>query len=131
LQELRRKSWDNAGVAVIAAYMLFLQGLLGAFAVGSADAAQLDVFGNPLCITSGEHGAAGTDTAHHETMPDCCAVSCGIVAPAAHEDRSPHSLANPLAVAAQPMPAPFAAIAHRFTVEQRPGSPRSPPALAD
>ncbi len=131
MNELRRKSWDNMGVAVIAAYMLILQGLLGAFATGTADAAAgLDIFGNPLCITSGEHAAAGTDTSHSTAPMECCTAACGMVAGAAPDGHAPHSLDNPLVVAVDASSAPLAALPRIIAPRRGPGSPRSPPLTA-
>lgn len=127
MHELRRKSWDNMGVAAIAAYMLFLQGLLGAFAIGAADAAQLDVFGNPLCITSGEHAAVDLDGSHTSSSMECCTAACGMGVGGASPSRAPHALDNPLSVTVDASAAPQAALPRIASTQRGPGSPRSPP----
>lgn len=125
----RGKLWGK-GVALVAAYMLVLQALFGAFAVGaSAGAAMLDEFGNPLCITSHLPAPAGGEGRDHSGMPDCCAPGCSMFAPVTSGDREPHALSNPLRV----LQASFAAtppIVAADHVATRPGNPRAPPPLA-
>lgn len=127
----RRRKQLNVGLALVAAYMLVLQALIGAFALGSAAASpMLDAFGNPLCITSmhsTDNGSGGSD---HGTMPDCCTASCSMFAPATADERTLSSVANPLpVVTARPAPG-FDTVAHTHAPEENPGSPRAPPATA-
>ena len=127
LRHVRLKS-RNMGVALVAACMLVLQGLVGAFALGSAAASPaFDAFGNPLCITSGDAGAHASHSPDHAALPECCTVACGMFAPVTADDRAPHSLANPLVPAPPSLRASFDSIGDASVVRRGPGSPRSPP----
>lgn len=118
------------GVAFVAAYMLVLQGLLGAFTLGAAAASPgLDAFGNPLCITSGS-SAPAFDGTGHDGPASSCAIACGMVAPVAADGRAPNSLSNPLVPLAASAPAPDCPVGSTFALQRGPGSPRSPPATA-
>ncbi|MFN3765255.1 MAG: hypothetical protein ACK4R3_06760 [Aliihoeflea sp.] len=118
------------GVALVAAYMLVLQALFGAFAAGaSAGVPMLDDFGNPLCITSHEPGPSGGEGRDHSGMPDCCAPGCSMFAPATDGDREPHALSNPLKVFRAIFVA-LPAIVATDDAASRPGSPRAPPLAA-
>lgn len=114
-------------VVLVAAYMLVLQAVTGAFAMGvAASAPPLDIFGNPLCITgSAVHNSGGTD--EHTAMPDCCAVACSMFSPATSDDRLARSLFNPLPASAHRVAATFEQCKLDQALERRPGSPRSPP----
>lgn len=63
--------------AIAIALILVVQTLGSAYATG-AGAVPLDAFGNPLCITSGNH-AAPTDGSHGGVQ-SCCALACTNVA---------------------------------------------------
>ncbi len=117
------------GVAFVAAWLLVVQMLAGAFVLGGAHAAPMvDAFGNPLCVTSETSGGDANDGERHAGLPDCCTTLCGMVAPAMPDDRTPHFLANPLTASSVEhfggddrlrAPAP----------DHDPGNPRAPPAL--
>lgn len=127
MKALKPKSW-NMGVAVVAAYMLMLQGLLGAFALGAANALpMMDVFGNPLCITSAEASASLPDERPHTGVPECCTVACSMFSALGAGDRTSSSLANPLSTPAAALFQPATVIIAPFTLERGPGSPRAPP----
>ena len=66
-----RTRW-SFGVALVAAWLLVLQSMVGAPAL-SASSAQLDSFGNVLCTTHGIKTVPGGDTGH---TPDCCFLGC-------------------------------------------------------
>lgn len=118
----------RTGIALVATYMLVLQSLIGAFAVGAAASSpMLDAFGNPLCITSSEAAEDNSDRSGHGTMPDCCTVSCSMFSSAIANAREAHSLHNPLEYAFVQTAFAFDSIASSFTLERGPGSPRSPP----
>lgn len=127
VRHFRRKSW-GPGFALVAAYMLVLQAMLGAFALGAAAASPvLDTFGNPLCIVSTDEATmpdGGQDD--HGALPDCCGSLCGMLAPLTAEDRAPRSLSNPLSpflqveFAFEEVVLPHASVHH-------PGNPRAPP----
>lgn len=68
--------WLALGLAI--ALLLQTLGTAHATALGGKPVL-LDAFGNPLCITSGEHGSAGDDT-RHGTLTDCCALACTVAA---------------------------------------------------
>jgi len=62
-------------VASIAAYVLVLQSLLGAFALGAGPAAaQTDAFGNVICTHAGAAEQPGGDRRDH--LPSCCTLGC-------------------------------------------------------
>lgn len=129
LRRLRRTS-RSTGIALVAASMLMLQAVLGAVALGTAHTAPLvDIFGNPLCITS----ATGPTDPHDErsaaALPDCCTSACSMFAPLMNDSRVAHSLPNPLAVPA-PLDFAFDPIALRPSPDHDPGSPRAPPLTA-
>jgi hypothetical protein len=71
-------------VAVAAAYVLFVQSLLGAIAAGAHAGPVFDVVGSVIC-SSGEakmlsrHGD-GPSQRHH--LPDCCLAGCSMFSPA-------------------------------------------------
>lgn len=123
-----RRKTGNLGVALAAAAMLVLQGFLGAFAVGTANASpMLDAFGNPLCITSVESHQTDTGHVDHTAMPDCCTVACGMFAPAASAGGSGHSLENALSTTAARLQTRDAVSGYTDEPQRGPGSPRSPP----
>lgn len=115
-------------VALVAASMLVLQALLGAFALGTAAASpMLDAFGNTLCITSTDAAEHGSHKGEHTALPDCCTVACGMFAFATADDRSPNSVSNPLVPAlALAMPAFHVTLPARG-VDYPPANPRAPP----
>lgn len=119
----RRKGW-GFGVALAAALMLVLQMSAAAFALGQGKP-PVDMFGNPLCITTGtDHGAPAKG--EHPSLPECCTLGCNIFSSV---------LASP------PVGVALAAENRRETViafhaarldpstapEHDPGSPRAPP----
>lgn len=115
-------------VAFVAAWMLIVQMVAGAFLIGGANAAPMvDAFGNPLCITSETTDSGSDDSDRHAGLPDCCTTLCGMVAPATQDDRTPRFLANPLT---------SVSVEHigeddHFgvaTPDHDPGNPRAPPA---
>lgn len=124
-----RRSGLSTGVTFVAAYMLVLQALLGAFAMGAASASpMLDAFGHPLCITSGDQGDIGTGK-DHTGLPDCCAPGCAMFAPITADDREPHALDNPLSVSFEiSIMSPAMPVAGN--ADHDPGKPRAPPLAA-
>ena len=117
------------GVALVAAYVLVLQALVGAFALGAAASPVLDAFGNPLCITSAASPDSGSDR-NHGYVPDCCTIACNMFAAVAAEDRTPSSLANPLPTLVEELIVAVDNVDRTPSPERNPGSPRSPPLIA-
>ncbi|MGV6876411.1 DUF2946 family protein [Pseudochelatococcus sp. B33] len=118
------RSW----VAVVAAYALVIQSLLGAFAIGaSAAPSRLDAFGTVICTSHGVEALPdGADPSKSGLMPDHCAVGCCAFA---HAILSvPDYTAVPVAFVPQEdavlRPAPEARASGR---EGLPGNPRAPP----
>lgn len=124
--DLKAHRRDRA-VAFIAAMLLVLQAFAASLAIGSSASASpmLDVFGNPLCITS--HLAPEQDDLGHSALPDCCTVSCSMFAAAMNGERAEISLANPLPVTDSSRHAAFDITPEPNQAARRPGSPRSPP----
>lgn len=123
-----RSKTVNMAVAFVAAYMLVLQALFGAFALGAAAASPLlDVFGDPLCVSAGATGESETAPGNHSVLPGCCTVACGMFAAATAADRHDHSLANPLAFSIVDRIRRFDDARRDFTLQRGPGSPRGPP----
>ena len=117
----------NMGVALVAAYMLVLQALFGAFAQGVAAASPFDDFGNPLCVTSGDAAERETAPGGTSALPECCLAACGMFAPAIAVDRNDHSLANPLELTAVDARPSISAIVLDLALDGSPGRPRGPP----
>lgn len=127
MRQLRHKR--ATAVAFVAACVLVLQSLLGAWA-NSAMAATplLDAFGNPLCITSVDHDGK-LPAGDHSKLPDCCAFGCSMVSSLL--DAAPDTglgLLRPLTsddvrfdlVEAFHVPGP----------DHHPGNPRAPPLMS-
>ncbi|CAH1655480.1 DUF2946 family protein [Chelatococcus asaccharovorans] len=121
----QRKGW--AWVALVVAYMLVLQSVLGAFAIGaSASPERNDVFGTFLCAPSGDLSGASDDAPVRKHLPDCCLYGCSMFAPvllslpAAAETPFEHS-----AVLAHPLP--DLGVRPPSRRDGSPGRPRAPP----
>lgn len=112
-----------------AAYLLVLQSLLGAFALGNGpNAGQLDAFGNVICTHEGTTELpAGDDHQRHDQS--CCLFGCSF---------SAASVGVPLDAVAllpvivweriAPQRLAFAGLARRS--ERSPANPRAPPLQA-
>src|SRR5690554_6635291 len=108
--------------------MLVLQAVLGSLMLGAAAGSPtLDSYGNPLCITSVDTSTEVDGGRDHGARPDCCGSMCGMAAPLIAEDRTPHSLANPLAFALQ-VEFALEEVAHLPATDRNQGNPRAPPA---
>lgn len=115
--------------ALVAAYLLVLQSVLGAFAFGlGPDASQRDAFGNVICTQEGAAELPGGDP-HRQHMPACCMLGCSLAS-------SVH--APPPAAAALARSVVFEAVAFvlpafrhlDFARDRSPSNPRAPPATA-
>ncbi|WP_321337232.1 DUF2946 family protein [Breoghania sp.] len=63
---------DTMWVAIIAAYMLVVQSLVGAVALGHGpETVALDFFGNPICSSNAGQTAPASDD-DRSKIPDCC-----------------------------------------------------------
>ncbi len=121
---LHRKGW-GLGVALVAALILMLQTAVGALAMGQGTP-PLDIFGNPLCITTSTNHTAPAKS-EHPTLPECCTLGCNMFAtqmaypPEAavlFVERLPEVVVRLDPARLDPPSAP----------EHDPGSPRAPPA---
>lgn len=128
--ELRlfRRYSGRTGIALVAAYLLVVQALLGSFALGIAAASPLlDAFGNPLCITTTDAAGTDTDRGIHDAVPDCCTVACSMFAPAPLHQHGAGLAPNPTAVSVAVPSVRSASAGPRLHPARSPGSPRSPP----
>jgi len=122
-----RTTKRHAATAFVAGYMLVLQLLLGGFMLGAANSGpMIDVFGNPLCITSGE---VHHDGSSNSDLPGCCFGPCSMFAPLAGGEPQQHVLENPLPHVASIMP-PQDAQSDPAAADNLPGNPRAPPLTA-
>lgn len=122
----RRKGW-GFGVALAAALMLILQTAAGALALGQGKP-PLDIFGNPLCITtSTEHTAPAKG--EHPSLPECCTLGCNMfsAASAMPSEGVVLSVRQRLQTAVRFLPA---RLDPSTDPKHDPGSPRAPPFLA-
>jgi hypothetical protein len=115
--------------ALVAAYLLVLQSVLGAFASGlSPDASQLDAFGNVICTQQGAAQLPGGDP-HQQHMPACCVLGCGMASAAFVPPPAAATVPGSFSVetVAFVLP-PFRHL--DFTRDRSPSNPRAPPARA-
>lgn len=115
--------------AFVAAYVLVLQSVLGAFALGTGpDASQRDVFGNVICTQEGAAQLPGGDP-HQQHMPACCVLGCGMTSAAYAPPREADTLAGSLSFETVAFVLP--AFRHLdFARDRSPSNPRAPPASA-
>ena len=119
----------GSAVAFVAACVLVLQSFLSAWAASAMPATPtLDIFGNPLCITSVDHDASG-QPGDQSAVQNCCAFGCASASPLPEPPGGEAGLLRPL-------------LAHsglRFhagdevrgdSPDHDPGSPRAPPLTA-
>lgn len=115
--------------ALVAAYLLVLQSVLGAFAFGlGPDALQRDAFGNVICTHEGVTELPGGDP-HQQPMPACCMLGCGLASSVHVPPPAAAALARSLVFEAVAFVLP--AFRHLdFTRARSPSNPRAPPATA-
>ncbi|WP_421916241.1 DUF2946 family protein [Mesorhizobium sp.] len=113
-------------VALVAAYLLLLQSVLGAFAFGTGPlAAQLDAFGNVICTHEGAAELPAGDQ-HPAHMPACCTLGCSMVSHAYVP--APESGMELASLTFETVAFVFPAIVHLdFARERSPSNPRAPP----
>lgn len=122
----RRKGW-GFGVALAAALMLILQTAAASLALGQGTP-PLDIFGNPLCITtSTEHTAPAKG--EHPSLPECCTLGCSMFSSVL---ASPSTGIALLAEHRREAPVVFRAarLDPSTAPEYDPGNPRAPPLAA-
>ena len=122
----RRKGW-GFGVALAAALMLVLQMAAAALALGQGTP-PLDIFGNPLCITTGtDHTAPAKG--EHPSLPECCTLGCSMFSSVLASPPAGVELAveyrREILVVFHP-----AGLDPSTAREHDPGSPRAPPLAA-
>ncbi|MEO9336480.1 hypothetical protein ABFT80_03460 [Mesorhizobium sp. SB112] len=123
-----RKKRLSFWVALAAAYLLVLQSVTGALALGAqSERAMLDAFGNPLCITSVDQ--SGTDAGDQAKMPNCCVIGCSMFTQAlgTPPDETVQTFHAPIVTEAAANRQP---VDHLPAVEHKPGNPRAPPLTA-
>ncbi|MGO1080298.1 DUF2946 family protein [Inquilinus sp. CA228] len=119
----RRASW----VALGAAYLLFVQAILGGLAIG-ASAAPLDPL-SALCRTDDGSGPILPDQpAGHPHLPDCCTTGCSMFSGAPVPTFVAVLLVPHLAGPTEPAPLPVAPAS--AAPQRSPANPRAPPAQA-
>lgn len=121
----KRASW----VALGAAYLLFVQAILGGLAIGaSAAPAAFDPL-SALCRTDDGSGPVRPDRpAGHPHLPDCCTTACSMFSGAPVPAFAAVLLTPHLADPAEPAPLPLAPVA--AAPQRSPANPRAPPAQA-
>lgn len=123
-----RRTGSGFGIALVAAYLLFLQAAISGFISGaSAAPLSLDAFGNPLCITSTDVGSPAEGGGDHQS-PECCLSACAMFAPVLASGEVPKAPTVLHADTATIVPLPAPTLAQRSRGE--PGNPRAPPRTA-
>lgn len=122
----RRKGW-GFGVALAAALMLILQTAVGAVALGQGTP-PLDIFGNPLCITTATNHTAPAKS-DHPSLPECCTLGCNMLSAAL--STPPEGVALATALPAQTVVQfPATRLDPSRAPKYAPGNPRAPPLAA-
>ncbi len=119
-----RRKGIGFGVALAAALMLVLQMVAGAVALGQGTP-PLDMFGNPLCITSSS-GHTAPAKSDHPSLAECCTLGCNMLSVVAvpPPDGTGLLLGRPLDTGIVFIaPRPDASIPPKHD----PGNPRAPP----
>ncbi|PWK76140.1 hypothetical protein [Aminobacter sp. AP02] len=122
-----RRKGAGFGVALAAALMLILQTVAGAVALGQGTP-PLDIFGNPLCISSaGGHTAPAKS--EHPSLPECCTLGCNMTSAAFSTPPEGVALATALPVElVVRFPATWLDLS--TAPKYAPGNPRAPPLAA-
>jgi hypothetical protein len=114
-------------IVLVASFVLAAQALLTSWAMAaSPQGPTLDIFGNPLCITSPD-GHGSTPTHDPGKMPTCCTLACGAFVSIIATPTDTVALAHRTASEEQVVPSFDGILASR--AEHDPGSPRAPPVL--
>ena len=116
-------------VALVAAYLLLLQSMLGAFAFGAGpNASQLDAFGNVICTHEGATQLPGGNQSPSH-LPACCVLGCSMFSPAFAPPPDAGLALGSLSFETVAFVFP-AAIHLDFARERSPSNPRAPPLTA-
>lgn len=124
----RRSSQSRLDVALLTAIWLLLQTVAGFASGASASPIALDAFGNPLCITSQEHGGGEAPGLPHNKVPACCTLSCGWSAATAVPVPNDPALEAPLTIAVYRAVYIETVDAGRM-LRRLPANPRGPPSI--
>lgn len=114
-------------IALVAAYLLVLQSVIGAVAFAEGPG-QIDAFGNPLCASSTGHSDAGSHHSGHLKLPDCCTPGCSMFSVAVSPP-SQQGIAHLRLVLVLNLP-PTRDGTVPFARGYNPGNPRAPPPTA-
>lgn len=114
------------GTALVAAYLLVLQALLGGLSAGTHAGAgvTVDAFGQVICRGATSGTDSPSDPAHH--TPDCCTTGCQTSAGGGLPPPVALALGEPASTLTVSQPLPRADIA-RSGLEHRPHNARAPP----
>lgn len=124
----KKKQKPRTFAALVAACVIVFQSFFTAWAASAMPIQpMLDIFGNPLCITSFD--GSKSPIGDHSKLPDCCNVGCTMgssvlaVPPAAHVEPLRPLLQSRVV-------APLYRTAAVQIPDHDPGSPRAPPLTA-
>lgn len=121
----RRNGWQ---VALIAAFVLVLHVVGGAFALGAMpNPPQLDVFGNPICMGA-QHSDTGDHDGGHGQPTDCCLLGCSMSSQLLAAATSDASWVRPIPVSSDGLQS-LSSTVRIHARENYSGYPRAPPAL--
>jgi hypothetical protein len=116
----------SIAVALVAAWLLVLQSVLGALAIGNGpQPAQLDAFGNVICAHDGAAELPAGDP-HQQPISPCCSLGCLLSGAAFSPPPTAFALARDVSFEAVAFAVPFAAPA-LFPREHAAANPRAPP----
>lgn len=121
------RTW-SLRVALVAACMLVLQTAFGALALGTSPA-ELDAFGNPLCIASVDHSEADSKGSDHSKLTDCCTLGCSMFSSAFAAPSGQGAVGLRLPLVSVPLPEQYKA-SFAPALDHDPGNPRAPPLTA-
>jgi hypothetical protein len=114
---------------LVAAYLFVMQTVLGTVALGASIAdPQIDMFGNPLCITRMDDSGS-SDHKDGSQLPKCCTQACSMFAPVLALQTSGSFIINSLEAKLEPLDIPRE-VGPLARPETSPGNPRAPPLSA-
>jgi hypothetical protein len=128
---MRRAQGRTSWVALVAAYLLFFQAVIGGFAIGaSAAPLSFDPLSALCQVDTGSPAAPDRpdQPAGHAHLPDCCTAGCSMFGGHLVPTFVAVLLVPQLAAAPEPAPRPAAPVA--AAPQWSPANPRAPPAQA-